>query len=465
MPEIKRFNKGTLKKYMQAPADQWAPIESADDVHKGMVIRNPDEPENPAYYLYVTTDVPDKGHHLVRALDGTRESKITPGAFPKRFQQFIGPVKGGLPEKQESPKAPIPPPEKPDKDSADEKTEKMQELKKQMARRKGVQQSLVAPESTPEEREKREAKLAAEVEKRRKAEHKQQQDALKNLDHEKVAEEKKLLQAACLALAYAFGKDAPDACDTAYAEVINHMATDVVLNKVSHTDAVAAIVARIRADADAKAVTTAKSADQDKTTKAIDTRLTQVEKDIKSLDKQISRMTTHMESVLKRWEAISPFIPSNAIQYFETSKHKRPSAKGGNLGVISYQTGNVEKIPTDKNLDEIVETRVLSVKNGLCIHFNQSEAEAVHNSIASAMGLDPKQLWGYDPETQECYAEKSEEPGYTFVRCFDLTRSVTTNPYEAAGGRIKNPKMLVNILRKKHKDKVLVVVPEGAELA
>ncbi len=462
MPEIKRFNKGTLKKYMQAPADQWIPIESADDVHKGTIIRKPDEPENPVYYLYVLTDTPDKGHHLVRALDGTRESKITPDKFPRLYHQFVGPTKPEVTAAQKVPTKPIPPPAT-GVDTTDPK--KMQKLKEQMARRKEVQMALTPSESTPEEREKREAKLAADIEKHRKLEKQQHQNSLKNLDEEKIAEEKKLLQAACLALAYAFGSKAPDACDTTYAEIVNHMSTDVVLGKITHQDAVAAIVARIRADAETQGTAAEKTGAQGAAVKGIDTRLTRVETDIKHLDTQLSRMTTHMESVLKRWEAISPFLPSNAIQYFETTKHHRMEKKGGTLGVMSYQTGNVEKVPTDKNLDEIIGTQVLSVKNGLCIHFNPSEAAAVHEAIAAAMELKPENLWGYDYETKECHFDKSEEKGFKYVRCFDLTRSTMSAPYKAAGGRIKAPRALVSRLQRSHKGKVMVIVPPGADLA
>ena len=90
MPEIKRFNKATLRKYMQVPKDRWSPIPSPDDIHMGMVIRNPDEPDNPVFYLYVMTETPVKGHHLVKSLDGTRESKVMPKALVKRYHYYTG---------------------------------------------------------------------------------------------------------------------------------------------------------------------------------------------------------------------------------------------------------------------------------------------------------------------------------------------------------------------------------------
>lgn len=472
MPEINRFNKATLRKYMQVPKDRWSPIPSPDDIHMGMVIRNPDEPDNPVFYLYVMTETPVKGHHLVKSLDGTRESKVMPKALVKRYHYYTGPsTPAGLPTETEPKKAPIPPPpQKTDKKSGDADTAaRLKDLKEHMERRKTAQQLIDEAKPAIEERKRRERLLAESAEKRRVAEKRKMLDALETLDKDRVDEEKKLLQAACLALAYAFGKDAPDACDTTYAEIINHMATDVVLGKITHTDAVAAVVARIRADADKKAIETATTDDtkrQNKTSTVIDARLTQVEKDIKSLDKQISRMTTHMENVLKRWEAISPFIPTNTIQYFESSKHKRSTKKGGTIGITSYQTGNIEKIETDKSLDDIGDsTRVLFVKNGICIHFKQSVAKDLHISIASHMGYDPKSVWGYDFDTDECLFDKSDEKGYDYVRCFDLTRSDTNEPYKAAGGRISDPARLVKRIRSKFKDNVLVVVTEGADLA
>ncbi len=469
MPEIKRFNKGILRKYLQTPAEQWIPIESEDDIHRGMVIRNPAEPENPVYYLYVLTDAAEGGYHLVRALDGTRESKIAPSALARRYQQFAGPTtKTGLPSTRKPAKTPIPPPSKsPAKPKAKdpENAKKIQILKDQMALRKRGQQTLAAREDPPAEREKSEKKLIAKIEERRKKEQQRQFDALANLDEVKVAEEKKLLQAACLALAYAFGEDAPDACDTTYAEIVEHLATDVVLGKFSHKNAVAAIVTRIRSDAEKKNLVATTTAKQDVATTGIDTRLSKVEKDIKSLDKQISRMTTHMENVLKRWEAISPFIPSNSIQYFETAKHKRSPKKGGNIGVISYHTGSVKKIPTDKGLDEIVETQVLFVQNGICIHFKNSVAKQLHIDIAELIGSNPEKVWGYDMDTGECYFDASEEPGYDYVRCFDLTRSRFDQPYVASGGRIKNPKRFLKTISDKFGKDILVAVTTGAELA
>ena len=433
MPEINRFNKATLRKYMQVPKDRWSPIPSPDDIHMGMVIRNPDEPDNPVFYLYVMTETPVKGHHLVKSLDGTRESKVMPKALVKRYHYYAGPsTPAGLPTETKPKKAPIPPPpQKTDKKSGDADTAaRLKDLKEHMERRKTAQQLIDEAKPAIEERKRREQLLAEGAEKRRVAEKRKMQDALKTLDKDRVDEEKKLLQAACLALAYAFGKDAPDACDTTYAEIINHMATDVVLGKITHTDEDAAVVARIRADADKKAVETATTDDtkRQKTSTVIDTRLTQVEKDIKSLDKQISRMTTHMENVLKRWEAISPFIPTNAIQYFESSKHKRSTKKGGTIGVTSYHTGNIEKIKTDKSLDDIGDSTRVLLKNGSVSILNRAWRKTSTYLSPRHMGYDPKSVWGYDFDTDECLFDKSDEKGTTTSGALTLPDPTRTNP-------------------------------------
>jgi len=470
-----RFDIGTLRKFMQTPMEWWVPIESESEIHEGTVIRKIDVPYAPEHYYYIRSDVPIEGKYSTYSIDGTHEPEIPASVIVQEYQRFIGPTtkyalpaisaaKPPEPEVKVEPEAKVEP----------EDPEKIRALKEQMAARKQEKKAtpskkvavIAAKEDLPADREKSEQKLIATVEKKRKQKQKQQVEALATLDEARVSEEKKLLQAACLALAYAFGKDAPEVCDTRYTEGIEHLATDVVIGKMSHQDAIAAIVSQIQADAEKKEIGTKPATTKDrKPDKEIDTRLARVETDIKALDTQIARLTTHVENVLKRWEMISPFIPSNRIQYFETPKHKRDAEKGGKVGIISYQTGTVEKIPTEKTLDEIKDTQVLFVQNGICIHFKDSVARQLHIEIAKHIDSKPEDVWGYNMVTGKCYFDPSDEPGYDYVRCFDLTRPRTDRPYTAAGGRIKNPGKFVKTISDMFKDDVLIVVAEGAELA
>lgn len=500
MPEIKRFNQGTLKKYMQTPDSQWVPIKSPDDVHSGMVIRSFTDPNDPLLYLYVTTDTPVGGYHILKPLGGsstrlpTSEIRIMPSAFPKRYHQFVGPTSAdGLPltttapqeeEPTQPPAAPAAPtaPAAPAAPAAPSKgKKKIDVLKEEMAaiqakrkppepesppKRKSSPKSKSPPKPSEEKiQTEREATLAAELEKERKAEELAARKALKTLDKEKVKEETKLLQAACFALAHAFGEAAPEACDTIYAKTVSDLATDVVLGKISHNDAIASIVATVRADAESKGLAAIATPAPAKGAKKHEDRIDQVEKDIKHLDAQVTRMATHLESVLKRWESIAPKIPTNTIKYFEAPRAKRSTPEGSTIGVMSYTTGEVEKIRTTQTPAEIKDGTILSITNGLCIHFNQSNAEGVHAAIADAMGVAPENLWGYDFKTKEVHAAESEEEGFAFVRCFTLSRSSGNAPFHAAGGRLAHPSVLVSSLKQKYGDSVLIVVPEGVVLA
>ncbi len=450
----------TLSKYMNTPPEQWMPIESANNIYFGMVARDPRAINNPASYIYIMSDIPNAdGTINVKGIDGKSKLTHETPQYISKIDYYTGVKTDPTPSRKDGGRKPIPPPST----SPPETVETPKEDRPPKPRTK--QTTFVMPEEDPIKREQREKHLIDEIAKRQEAAERKRRKALDELDHEKVAEEKRLLQAACLALAYAFGKDAPDACDTQYADIIQHMAADVVLDRISHQDAIAAITKRIRADAEEKQLDGVTKDVPDESSQVIDSRLTKVERDIENLGTQISKMTTHMESVLKRWEAISPFIPRNVIRYYDASKTRKTEERGGVIGISSFETGKVEKIPTDKKIGELSDTEITYIKNGLCIHFNQPEAEAIHAEVAAAMGTTPESLWGYNYDTGAIMFDESDEPGYKYIRCFDLTRQSTSLPYRAAGGRIKHPKRMVNRIKGAVGDRALIVTPPGVDLA
>ena len=457
-----RLRKDTTEKFMNTPYRDWDTFTIAD-ITPGMIIRwepaRDDynhyycvtefgyDPEKGAVLRYTPLHSPSEATYYPR-FDGVVRTGWKGGIFQDEltvnphYQQYIGPIGDDR----------LPAPGKPQTKSKEVKGK--------------VQSTLTPPEEDPAIREKREKQLLSEISKRQAEKKKEQQAALEKLDQEKVAEERKLLQSACLALAYAFGSDAPDACDTEYADIIQHMAADVVLGKIAHKDAVAAITERICADSEKRrALDIIQRGGKSPADPEIDKRLARVEGDIKNLGDQISTMTTHMESVLKRWEAISPFIPRNVVRYYDATEARSKGERGGVIGISSFETGKVEKVPTKKDIDEISDTAILYVKNGLCIHFNQAEAGAIHSEIAEAMGVEPTSLWGYNYDTGVAMFDESTEPGFTFARCFDLRRSDVGAPFRAAGGRIKHPSRMVSRIKKAVGKKVRIVIPPGVDLA
>ncbi len=460
---IPKFGIIAERAYRNTPEVWWAPIKSHKDIHQGMIFRLKKEIQESGTshdisYGVVMSD--DPTHYFdeweCQELSGATGPCFMPnGYIIQKYDKYVGPrEKNGLPpppskraKSPAKPKKPVPPPKTPPPKGA----------------RGKVQSTLTPPEEDPAIREKREKQLLSEISKRQAEKKKEQQAALEKLDQEKVAEERKLLQSACLALAYAFGSDAPDACDTEYADIIQHMAADVVLGKIAHKDAVAAITERICADSEKRrALDIIQRGGKSPADPEIDKRLARVEGDIKNLGDQISTMTTHMESVLKRWEAISPFIPRSAVRYYEQTKGEKGA---GVLGISSIQTGTVEQIPTDMSISEMHDTAILYVKNGLCIHFKDVDIEYVHNTISEAMGITPDMLWGYDPTTKVILIGSSDETGFDRMRCFDLVRKKTTEPFAAAGGRIPGPRRMVSRLQSKLGDRVKIVIPEGVNLA
>ncbi|NMD39105.1 MAG: cell envelope integrity protein TolA [Christensenellaceae bacterium] len=454
-----RLRKDTTEKFMNTPYRDWDTFTIAD-ITPGMIIRwepaRDDynhyycvtefgyDPEKGAVLRYTPLHSPSEATYYPR-FDGVVRTGWKGGIFQDEltvnphYQQYIGPIGDDR----------LPAPGKPQTKSKEVKGK--------------VQSTLTPPEEDPAIRERREKQLLSEISKRQAEKKKEQQAALEKLDQEKVAEERKLLQSACLALAYAFGSDAPDACDTEYADIIQHMAADVVLGKIAHKDAVAAITERICADSEKRrALDIIQKGGKSPADPEIDKRLARVEGDIKNLGDQISTMTTHMESVLKRWEAISPFIPRSAVRYYEQTKGEKGA---GVLGISSIQTGTVEQIPTDMSISEMHDTAILYVKNGLCIHFKDVDIEYVHNTISEAMGITPDMLWGYDPTTKVILIGSSDETGFDRMRCFDLVRKKTTEPFAAAGGRIPGPRRMVSRLQSKLGDRVKIVIPEGVNLA
>lgn len=463
---IPKFGIIAERAYRNTPEVWWAPIKSHKDIHQGMIFRLKKEIQESGTshdisYGVVMSD--DPTHYFdeweCQELSGATGPCFMPnGYIIQKYDKYVGPrEKNGLPpppskraKSPAKPKKPVPPPKTPPPKGA----------------RGKVQSTLTPPEEDPAIREKREKQLLSEISKRQAEKKKEQQAALEKLDQEKVAEERKLLQSACLALAYAFGSDAPDACDTEYADIIQHMAADVVLGKIAHKDAVAAITERICADSEKRrALDIIQKGGKSPADPEIDKRLARVEGDIKNLGDQISTMTTHMESVLKRWEAISPFIPRNVVRYYDATEARSKGERGGVIGISSFETGKVEKVPTKKDIDEISDTAILYVKNGLCIHFNQAEAGAIHSEIAEAMGVEPTSLWGYNYDTGVAMFDESTEPGFTFARCFDLRRSDVGAPFRAAGGRIKHPSRMVSRIKKAVGKKVRIVIPPGVDLA
>lgn len=436
----------------RAPQSAWGRISSVADLRGGMIIRTDCLSNNTHYYYYVTTTIPDDdGVIRVIRIDGTGESVIT---VDELSQQFYSYYTGELPDVGK-PKTP-----------------------------KRSKKSPVEPVPVPAPIEPAPV-IDRQIERLAELDKKKRKPPAEPTDAARIEEETRLLRTACLAVAYAFGGgEISEACDADYNQMVSQIAERVVSGDITHEQAVAEIVTRIRADAESVPPARKKAAPKAGAEKpvAIDKS---VAKEIKRIDARIDEMTEKIEHFLSRWEEISPTLPVNEIKFVATPLRppsKRPQSeedfqpgvippptkeRAGGVGYASYKTGELNVVPVPAGA-KLPISDTLYVKDGLCIHFTKDVATHLHFIFARALGTKPDALFGVDLKTGECYLDESDLPGFDYVRCFDLTRPRLGAPFKAAGGRIAEPSQLLKeIIETFHRtpEKVKITVVEGASLA
>lgn len=484
------IGKQTANRYLRYPDEHWRPLTRSDVLAKGMVIRRTAEPTNPETLFYIITDQSSKqGMHTLRRVNGTRELDLLTPKIQSEYSVYIGP-----PEKKKS--------TEPEGDPATEPTPEELERAQVIAEQKQMQdemkrappgglhikggdkllEKIKAGESTrPADPVStgQGAKPAPKETKPRGRPRKTPEQTFKTPDAEtirKVAElgekisgklpkttserkvkeeEERLLMTACAALVIGSGS-IPDAqmCEETFKDKIGHLANAVALHEITHDDAVREIVRLVKQELEKKGA----QQFSPKETK----RIEQLETSMVSISKKLDQMNNQMKNVILRWEQISPVLPTSHVQYY--LKDRKKGGKGGKVGVTSYHTGRVEQVDTEKSLDEMDETLVLYIKNGLCFHIKSDDIPTFHELYADALDKEPEMVYGFDAETGDIMYDVSDTSGYDYMLCVDLTRRKADLPYAAAGGRVPHPRAWVRAVERQL-PKVKIDVTDDAELA
>lgn len=487
------IGKQTANRYLRYPDEHWRPLTRSDVLAKGMVIRRTAEPTNPETLFYIITDQSSKhGMHTLRRVNGTRELDLLTPKIQSEYSVYIGP-----PEKKKS--------TEPEGDPATEPTPEDVERAKVIAEQakareemkrappgglhiKGGEkllEKIKAGESTrpadqvstgqdsepepketkPRGRPRKTPDPPAQTFKTPDAEAIRKVAELgekisgklpKTANERKVKEEEeRLLMTACAALVIGSGS-VPDAkvCEESFKDKISNLANAVALREITHDDAVKEIVRLVKDELEKKGAKQFSA----KETK----RIEQLETSVVNISKKLDQMNQQMRNVLIRWEQISPVLPTSHVQYY--LKDRKKGRKGGKVGVTSYHTGRVEAVDTEKSLDEMDETLVLYIKNGLCFHMKAEDIPTFHDLYADALGKDPEMVYGFDLETGDIMYDPSDISGYDYTLCVDLTRRKADQPYMAAGGRVQHPRAWVRAVERELPN-VKIDITDDADLA